>query len=71
MSEAEKPFVSVVVPTRDRPRFLHWCLAAIAAQTFDDFEVVVHDNPTTAPASDMVGTLDDPRFRYVRADRPL
>jgi glycosyltransferase involved in cell wall biosynthesis len=66
-----RPFVSVVVPTRDRPRFLHWCLAALAAQSFDDFEVVVHDNPTTTPASEVVTALGDPRVRYVRAEQQL
>ncbi len=33
--------VSVIVRTRDRPRFLHEALESLSAQTFKDFEVVV------------------------------
>lgn len=38
------PKVSVVVPTRDRPRALTECLAALERQTAADFEVVVVDD---------------------------
>jgi len=38
------PRFSVVVPTRDRPDLLDFCLAGIASQTFADVEVIVSDN---------------------------
>jgi len=66
-----EPLVSFIVPTRDRPRFLHWCLRSIAAQTDGDFEVVVADNPTTDPVADVVAQLDDDRFRYEPAPQPV
>ncbi len=62
--------VSVVVITRDRPRDLERCVAAVLASTFRDFELVVV-NQSRASASAQV--LDrwisrDSRVRYVRDD---
>ena len=66
------PLVSIVVPTRDRPDFLRWCLTAAAAQTDPDYEVIVCDNALSAPVSDVVGAVDDARFRYLPPpERPL
>lgn len=62
---------SVVVPTRDRPHFLSWCLESIAAQTFDDVEVIVSDNAVTIPVRDVFDRWARPGWRYVRPDAPL
>jgi glycosyltransferase involved in cell wall biosynthesis len=42
--------VSVIVPTRDRPEALGACLAALAAQTAVDLEVIVVDDGSRRPA---------------------
>lgn len=65
------PRFSVVVPTRDRPDLLEFCLGALAAQTFDDFEVVVSDNPTRLPVEDVVERWSRPGWRYLRHEQPL
>jgi hypothetical protein len=62
---------SVVVPTRDRPDLLGFCLESLAGQTYDEFEVVVSDNPATQPARDVFDRWRRPGWRYVRPDRPL
>jgi hypothetical protein len=69
MSDA--PLVSFVVPTRDRPEFLRWCLTAAAAQSDPDFEVVVCDNAVLQPVAGVVDAIGDPRFRYLPPERPL
>ena len=65
------PRFSVVVPTRDRPDLLAFCLEAVAGQTFDDVEVVVCDNAVERPAREVFGRFAAPSWRYVRPDRPL
>ena len=65
------PRFSVVVPTRDRPDLLAFCLQSLAAQTFADVEVVVADNPTTAPARDVFDRFARPGWRYIRPDAPV
>lgn len=46
----ERPRVSVVVPTRDRPELLRRCLAALEAQTAPVEVVVVEDSEGRGPA---------------------
>jgi glycosyltransferase involved in cell wall biosynthesis len=65
------PRFSVVVPTRDRPDLLDFCLGALAAQTFDDFEVIVSDNPTRLPVEDVAERWSGPGWRYLRHEQPL
>jgi Glycosyltransferase like family 2 len=65
------PRFSVVVPTRDRPDLLAFCLQSLAAQTFADVEVVVADNPTAASARDVFDRFAGPGWRYVRPDAPV
>jgi hypothetical protein len=44
------PHLSIVIPTRDRPHLLVHALAALSAQRFCDFEVIVSDNSTSDQA---------------------
>jgi GT2 family glycosyltransferase len=70
---SERPLITVVVCTRDRPDSVMVALRGLAAARYRPIEVVVVDN---APSSDatMNAVLaelgDDPRFRYVREPRP-
>src|SRR5690349_21511796 len=68
-----KPFVSVVVATRDRPETLSACLHSLAAVAYPNFEVVVVDNcPSSSASAQLVARLQPtmPWLRYVREDRP-
>ena len=63
---------SVVVPTRDRPDLLEFCLASLAEQTFADFEVVVSDNPLRTPVRDTSSTAGRGQAGVTyRPERPL
>jgi GT2 family glycosyltransferase len=70
---AERPLVSVVICSRDRPESLLRTLRDVAALNYSPFEVVVVDN---APTSEATRTAvreefaDDARFHYVREPRP-
>lgn len=61
----------MLVPTRDRPDLLGFCLEGLAQQTFSDFEVVVADNPVHLPAREVFERWCKDRWRYVRAPEPL
>jgi hypothetical protein len=61
----------VVVPTRDRPDLLQFCLESLAAQTFEDVEVVVSDNAVRLPARDVFDRWAGSGWRYVRPKEPL
>jgi GT2 family glycosyltransferase len=70
---AERPLITVVICTRNRPASVMVALRGLAAVRYRPVEVVVVDN---APSSDTTMNAilaefgDDPRFRYVREPRP-
>jgi hypothetical protein len=65
------PRFSVVVPTRDRPDLLAFCLQGLAAQSAEGLEVIVMDNPTSAPARDVFDRHAQAGWRYVRPAEPV
>jgi glycosyltransferase involved in cell wall biosynthesis len=60
------PRVSVIVPTRDRPRWVARAVGSALAQTTPPAEVVVVDDGSREPPR----LPDDPRVRLVRRDTP-
>src|SRR5918992_3737464 len=65
------PRFSVVVPTRDRPDFLAFCLEGLASQAFADIEVIVSDNASERPARAVFDRWARPGWRYLPAEHPL
>jgi GT2 family glycosyltransferase len=72
-AETDKPMVSIVLCTRDRPESAMTALRNLAALRYGSFEVIVVDNaPRTDATRDAVRAEfgADPRIRYVREPRP-
>ena len=61
MLASPDPAVSVVIPTYNQPAFLSETVAAVFAQTFEDFEVVVVNDGST---DDTATVLEGLRSRY-------
>lgn len=70
MSAAPAPLVSVIVVNWNGQAHLGRCLAALAAQTFPDFEAIVVDNGSSDGSADIVGARW-PHYRLLRQDRNL
>lgn len=67
MRAAQKPAISVVVPTRDRPTALQACLGALDRQTFAErLEVVVVDDGSVAADEVARIVARHPNARLVR-----
>jgi glycosyltransferase involved in cell wall biosynthesis len=60
------PDVTVVVPTRDRCRFLKRAITSALAQTGVHLEVLVVDDASTDSTNEIMSRLADPRVRYVK-----
>jgi glycosyltransferase involved in cell wall biosynthesis len=58
--------VSVVVPLYNKARWIRRTLDSIAAQTLDDFEVIVIDDGSTDGGGELVARYPDPRIRMIR-----
>jgi O-antigen biosynthesis protein len=66
------PFVSVIVPTHNRPEQLATCLQGLTALDYPRFEVIVVDNaPSTQATAELVKNRygGDHRIRYVLEPR--
>ena len=67
-----KPFFSVIIPTKDRPRLLENALYSLSIQTFKDFEVIVSDNFTTDSCRSVVDLYQDKlNIKYYKPDNFL
>jgi len=68
-----RPMVSIGLPVFNGGPFFAECLESVAAQTFEDFEVIISDNASTDDTARIAGSFTerDRRFRYVRFERNM
>jgi glycosyltransferase involved in cell wall biosynthesis len=67
------PFVSIIVPTHDRPERLQACLRSLLALHYPRYEIIIVDNAPSSPATANLlkqTCRDVSQVRYVREDRP-
>jgi GT2 family glycosyltransferase len=70
---ARAPFVSIIVPTRDRPQQIQHCLQSLITLHYPQYEIIVVDNaPSTSATADFIQQAygNVPQVRYIREDRP-
>lgn len=67
---SERPPVSVVVPTRNRAHLLPELLAALAAQDYPEYEVIVVDDASDDETPALLAAWAGERRRVRRAERP-
>lgn len=71
--QSRGPFVSVVVPTHNRPEQIATCVASLLRLDYPHFEIIVVDNgPSTSATADVIrGSYgENPRVRYVCEAQP-
>jgi glycosyltransferase involved in cell wall biosynthesis len=60
------PYVSIIVPTFDRPEFLQAAIRSVLNQTFSNLEAVVVDDGSVTDLVPLLDAFNDGRIRYVR-----
>ena len=68
MSDTKHPLVSVLVPIYNVERYLERCLSSLAAQTFNDFEVICVNDGSTDASPNIVRGFADRDKRFIRCD---
>lgn len=63
------PLLSIIIPTRERARYLSKCLDAACACRDPRIEIVVSDNANQDNTAEVVAEKRDPRIRYVNTGR--
>ncbi|HTH46053.1 MAG TPA: glycosyltransferase family 2 protein [Candidatus Limnocylindria bacterium] len=62
-----RPFFSVLLPTKNRSEIVGGAVASLLAQTFADFELIVSDNDDSdVKTREAIAKFTDPRVRYFR-----
>jgi glycosyltransferase involved in cell wall biosynthesis len=67
----QEPFISIVIPTRNRAHLLESALQSVLGQDFDDYELIVSDNCSSDNTEEVVREVAGDRARYVRPSEPL
>jgi glycosyltransferase involved in cell wall biosynthesis len=65
------PFVSVIIPTKERCETLDSALRTVCEQDFTDAEFLVSDNVSEDDTAAVVARFNDPRIRYIRTPKRL
>ena len=68
---AERPSVTVGIPTRNRPGLLRRTIESVLAQTYPSFTLVVSDNGSDDDTAEVVASYEDPRLVYRPRDPPV
>jgi glycosyltransferase involved in cell wall biosynthesis len=68
-----RPLVSVLVPTRNRERFLPACVASILEQTYTNLEIIILDNGSQDSTMEIASSFarDDRRIRIERVHQDV
>ena len=70
---AGAPFVSIIIPTHNRPERIAACLQSLLALEYPCYEIIIVDNaPGTSDTADLIQRTyqDGNQVRYIREDRP-
>ncbi len=70
-SQKVKPFISVIIPTRERADTLLFAIKTALDQNSDDYEVIVSDNFSQDDTKKVVESFNDPRLVYVNSGQRL
>jgi len=70
-ARSRSPTFSVVIPTHNRPSGVARALRSVAAQSFDDYEVIVVDDGSSDANPAWLASLQAPRYRVLRNARSL
>ena len=61
-------YVSVIIPTFNRSRYLRQAIASVLAQTYPHFEIIVVDDGSTDETRTVAESSRDPKIRYTWQD---
>jgi len=57
---------SILLPTRNRVRYLEFAMQTVLRQDYDDWEIIVSDNDSEEDVAGLCRSLGDERVKYVR-----
>ena len=70
-NQNSKPFISLVIPTRERAGTLFFAIKTALNQNAEDYEVIVSDNFSQDNTKEVVQSFDDPRLIYINTGKRM
>lgn len=61
-----KPVFSVIIATRNRPKFIGNCIASLLSNSYRNFEIIVVDQSTNHATKRMIKTFKSKKINYIR-----
>jgi glycosyltransferase involved in cell wall biosynthesis len=71
MKELARPYMTVIIPTRERAQTLRETLKTCIAQDYDRLQIIVSDNCSEDDTAAVVKEFSDPRIRYIKTNMRL
>tara|TARA_Y200000002_G_scaffold193235_1_gene159582 strand:+ start:15577 stop:16821 length:1245 start_codon:yes stop_codon:yes gene_type:complete len=72
LKKSIKPLVSILIPTRDRPKELRMALISALNQSYKNIEIIVHDNSVKNDIKKIIeDLLEDGRVNYFKTKTDL
>ena len=68
---SKKPFISIVIPTRDRYETLSFTIETILQQDFEDYEIIISDNNSSVETKQIIDYIDSSKIKYIRSNIDL
>lgn len=65
------PKFSIIIPTKNRGKYLYHTIKSIIEQNFDDFEIIVSDNFSYDETKEIVDKFKNPKIKYFKTNREL
>ncbi|HLO85496.1 MAG TPA: glycosyltransferase family 2 protein [Nostocaceae cyanobacterium] len=63
-SKLPQPLVSVIIPTYNRPEYLKQAIASAVNQTYQNIEIIISDNCSSANPQALIDSFQDERIRF-------
>lgn len=68
MKLKSNPLVSILIPTYNRADYLGSAIDSALAQTYENIEIIVHDDASTDGTPALLAQYRDPRLRIIRTE---
>ena len=65
------PKFSIIIPTKNRAKYLHYTLLSLVEQNFDDFEIIVSDNFSNDNTKEITDKFNNSKIKYFKTKSEL
>ena len=63
------PKISIILPTYNGSRYIRESIASCLNQTYGNIELIIVDDCSTDATPQIIGSLQDPRIKYIRNEK--